>query len=141
MEPKRRRTPRQPTAYVMDMSQPIQHTSPDAAWVKTQIVEATVKELSKVSVADVATVIRAAVKGQPIDVAPVARLAMLGLLNLGLVVYDYLAPPSDPLHYAGSVRHSPEEYGHRGRICPSPRDTQAFHRRGGRGGCVLRARA
>jgi hypothetical protein len=94
--PKRRRTPRQPTTYVMDTSQPIQHTSPDAAWVKTQIVEATVEELSKVSVADVATVIRAAVKGQPIDVAPVARLAVLGLLNLGLVVYDYLAPPSNP---------------------------------------------
>jgi len=80
----------------MDTSQSIQHTSPDAAWVKTQIVEATVEELSKVSVADVATVIRAAVKGQPIDVAPVARLAVLGLLNLGLVVYDYLAPPSNP---------------------------------------------
>jgi hypothetical protein len=94
--PKRRRTPRQPTTYVMEARQPIQHTSPDAAWVKTQIVEATVEELSKVSVADVATVIRAAVKGQPIDVAPVARLAVLGLLNLGLGVYDYLAPPSNP---------------------------------------------
>jgi hypothetical protein len=94
--PKRRRTPRQPTTYVMDTSQPIQHTPRDANWVTTQIVEATVEELSKVSVADVATVIRAAVKGQPIDVAPVARLAVLGLLNLGLVVYDYLAPPSDP---------------------------------------------
>ena len=94
--PKRRRTPRQPTTYVMDTSQLIKHMSPDAAWVKTQIVEATVEELSKVSVADVATVIRAAVKGQPIDVAPVARLAVLGLLNLGLVVYDYLAPPSNP---------------------------------------------
>jgi hypothetical protein len=96
MEPKRRRKPRQPTTYVMDMSQPIQHTSPDAAWVTTQIVEATVNELSKVSLADAATIIRAAVKGQPIDVAPVARLAVLGLLNLGLVVYDYLAPPSNP---------------------------------------------
>jgi hypothetical protein len=94
--PKRRRTPRQPTTYVMDTSQPIQHTPRDADWVKTQIVEATVEELSKVSVSDVATVIRAAVKGQPIDVAPVARLAVLGLLNLCLVVYDYLAPPSDP---------------------------------------------
>ena len=94
--PKRRRTPRQPTTYVMDTSQPIQHTPRDADWVKTQIVEATVEELSKVSVADVATVIRAAVKGQPIDVAPVARLAVLGLLNLGLVVYDSLAPASNP---------------------------------------------
>jgi hypothetical protein len=80
----------------MDMSQPIQHTSLDAAWVKTQVVEASVDELSKVSLADAATFIRAAVKGQPIDVAPVARLAVLGLLNLGLVVYDYLAPPSNP---------------------------------------------
>lgn len=96
MEPKRRRTPRQPTTYVMDTSQPIQHTSPDAAWVKTQVVEATIDELSKVSLVDAATIIRAAVKGQPIDVAPVARLAVLGLLNLGLVVYDYLAPPSNP---------------------------------------------
>jgi hypothetical protein len=96
MEPKRRRTPRQPTTYVMDTSQPIQHTSPDVAWVKTQVVEATIDELSKVSLVDAATVIRAAVKGQPIDVAPVARLAVLGLLNLGLVVYDYLAPPSNP---------------------------------------------
>ena len=94
--PKRRRKPRQPPMYVMDTSQPIQHTPRDADWVKIQIVEATVEELSKVSVADVATVIRAAVKGQPIDVAPVARLAVLGLLNLGLVVYDYLAPPSHP---------------------------------------------
>lgn len=96
MEPKRRRTPRQPTTYVMDTSQPIQHTSPDAAWVKTQVVEATIDELSKVSLVDAATIIRAAVKGQPIDVAPVARLAVLGLLNLDLVVYDYLAPPSNP---------------------------------------------
>jgi hypothetical protein len=94
--PKRRRTPRQPTTYVMDTSQPIQHTSPDAAWVKTRVVEATIDELSKVSLVDAATIIRAAVKGQPIDVAPVARLAVLGLLNLGLVVYDYLAPPSNP---------------------------------------------
>ena len=96
VHPKRRRTPRQPTTYVMDTSQPIQHTSPDAAWVKTQVVEATVDELSKVSLADAATIIRSAIKGQPIDVAPVARLAVLGLLNLGLVVYDYLAPPSNP---------------------------------------------
>jgi hypothetical protein len=96
MEPKRRRTPRQPTAYVMDMSQPIQHTSPDAAWVKTQVVEATIDELSKVSRVDAATILRAAIKGQPIDVAPVARLAVLGLLNLGLVVYNYLADPSNP---------------------------------------------
>lgn len=35
--------------------------------------------------------ISAAIKGQPINAAPVARLAVLGLLNLGLVVYDYLA--------------------------------------------------
>jgi hypothetical protein len=96
MEPKRRRTPRQPMTYVMDTSQPIQHTSPDAAWVTTQSVEATIEELSKVSLADAATIIRAAAKGQPIDVVPVARLAVLGLLNLGLVVYDYLAPPSNP---------------------------------------------
>jgi hypothetical protein len=96
VHPKRRRTPRQPTAYVMDMSQPIQHTSPDAAWVKTQVVEATIDELSKVSRVDAATILRAAIKGQPIDVAPVARLAVLGLLNLGLVVYNYLADPSNP---------------------------------------------
>jgi hypothetical protein len=96
VHPKRRRTPRQPTTYVMEARQLIQHTSPDAAWVKTQIVEATVEELSKVSVADVATVIRAAVTGQPVNVAPVARLAVLGLLNLGLVVYNYLADPSNP---------------------------------------------
>jgi hypothetical protein len=94
--PKRRRKPRQPTTYVMDTSQPIQNTPLDTDWVKTQIVEATVDELSKVSLVDAATIIRAAVKGQPIDVAPVARLAVLGLLNLGLVVYDYLAPPSNP---------------------------------------------
>jgi hypothetical protein len=80
----------------MDTSQPIQNTPLDTDWVKTQIVEATVDELSKVSLVDAATIIRAAVKGQPIDVAPVARLAVLGLLNLGLVVYDYLAPPSNP---------------------------------------------
>ena len=96
VESKRRRKPRQPTTYVMDMSQPIQHTSPDVAWVKTQIVEATANELSKISLVDAATIIRSAIKGQPIDVAPVARLAVLGLLNLGLVVYDYLAPPSNP---------------------------------------------
>lgn len=32
---KRRRTPRQPPTYVMETSQPIQHTSPNAAWVTT----------------------------------------------------------------------------------------------------------
>jgi hypothetical protein len=74
----------------MDTSQPIQHTPRDADWVKTQVIDATVEELSKVSLADAATIIRAAVKGQPIDVAPVARLAVLGLL-----VYDYLSPPAD----------------------------------------------
>jgi hypothetical protein len=94
--PKRRRAPRQPTTYVMDTRHPVQNTPLDTDWVKTQIVEATVEELSKVSLVDAATIIRAAVKGQPIDVAPVARLAVLGLLNLGLVVYDYLAPPSNP---------------------------------------------
>jgi hypothetical protein len=93
--PKRRRTPRQPTTYVMDTSQPIQHTPRDADWVKTQVIDATIDELSTVSLADAATIIRAAVKGQPIDVAPIARLAVLGLLNLGLVVYDYLSPPAD----------------------------------------------
>jgi hypothetical protein len=80
----------------MEARQPIQHTSLDVGWVKAQIVEAIVEDPSKVSVADVATVIRVAVKGQPIDVAPEARLAVLGLLNLGLVVYDYMAPPSNP---------------------------------------------
>jgi capsular polysaccharide biosynthesis protein len=80
----------------MDTSQPIQHTSPDAAWVTTQIVEAIADELSKISLVDAATIIRSAIKGQPIDVAPMARLAVLVLLNLGLVVYDYLAPPSNP---------------------------------------------
>jgi hypothetical protein len=61
---KHRRTPRQPPTYVMETSQPIQHTSPDAAWGTTQIVEATVEELSNVSLVDAATIIRAAVKGQ-----------------------------------------------------------------------------
>jgi hypothetical protein len=93
--PKRRRTPRQPPMYVMDTRHPVQNTPLDTDWVTTQIVEATVNELSKVSLADAATIIRAAVRGQPIDVAPVARLAVLGLLNLGLVVYDYLSPPAD----------------------------------------------
>jgi hypothetical protein len=82
--------------YVMDTRHPVQNTPLDTDWVTTQIVEATVNELSKVSLADAATIIRAAVKGQPIDVAPVAHLAVLGLLNLGLVVYDYLAPASNP---------------------------------------------
>jgi hypothetical protein len=96
VESKRRRTPRQPTTYVMDTRPPVQNTPLDTDWVKTQVVEATIDELSKVSLADAATIIRAAAKGQPIDVVPVARLAVLGLLNLGLVVYDYLAPPSNP---------------------------------------------
>jgi hypothetical protein len=96
VHPKRRRTPRQPATYVMEARQPIQHTPCDAEGVKTQVIDATVEELSKVSLADAATIIRAAVQGQLIDVAPVARLAVLGLLNLGLVVYDYLPPPSDP---------------------------------------------
>ena len=96
VHPKRRHKPRQPTTDVMDASQPIQHTSPDAAWVKTRVVEASVDELSQASLADAATIIRSAIKGQPIDVAPVARLAVIGLLNLGLVVYDYLAQPSNP---------------------------------------------
>jgi hypothetical protein len=39
------------------MCQPIQHTSPDAAWVKTQVVEATIDELSKVSLVDAATIL------------------------------------------------------------------------------------
>ena len=94
--PKRRRTPRQPPTYVMDTRHPVQNTPLDTDWVKTQVIEATVEQLSKVSLVDAATIIRAAVKGQPIDVAPVARLAVLDLLNLGLVVYDYLAPPSNP---------------------------------------------
>jgi hypothetical protein len=96
VESKRRRKPRQPPTYIMDRRQPIQSIPPDAAWVKAQVVEATIDELSKVSLVDAATIIRAAVKGQPIDVATVARLAVLGLLNLGLGVYDYLAPPSNP---------------------------------------------
>src|SRR5882724_821023 len=96
MESKRRRRSRTPPTYVMDARQPIQHTPPDADWVKSQIIEATADELSKISLVDAATMIRAAVKGQPIDVAPVARLAVLGVLNLGLVVYDYLTPPANP---------------------------------------------
>jgi len=79
----------------MDPRDPVQHIPREAAWVTTQIVEATVEELSKVSLADAATIIRAAIKGQPIDAAPVARLVVLGVLNLGLVVYNYLAPPVD----------------------------------------------
>jgi hypothetical protein len=80
----------------MDPRQPVQQTPRDADWVTTQIVDATIEELSNVSLADAATIVRAAIKGQPIDAAPVARLAVLGLLHLGLVVYDYLAPPSNP---------------------------------------------
>jgi hypothetical protein len=53
------------------------------------------EELSNVSVMDAATLIRAAIKGQPMAIAPVARLAVLGLLNLGLTVYDYLSSPVD----------------------------------------------
>jgi hypothetical protein len=95
VEPRRRRTPRQPPTYVIDRRQPVQHAPREADWVKTQVIDATVEALSKVSLVDAATLIRAAVKGQPIDVAPVARLAVLGLLNLGLTVYDYLSPPTD----------------------------------------------
>jgi hypothetical protein len=95
VEPKRRRTPRHPPTYVMETRQPGQPTRREADWVKTQVVDATVEALSKVSLIDAATLIRAAVKGQPINVAPVARLAVLGLLNLGLTVYDYLSPPAD----------------------------------------------
>jgi hypothetical protein len=101
MPPKRRRPARTPPTYVMDPGQPVQHIPRDADWVATQVIEATIEELSKVSLADAATIIRAAVKGQLIDVAPVARLAVLGLLNLGLVVYDYLSPPSNPLPPCG----------------------------------------
>jgi hypothetical protein len=79
----------------MDRRQPIQNTLSDADWVTTQVIDATIGELSKVSLVDATTIIRAAVRGQPIDVAPVARLAVLGLLNLGLVVYDYLSQPTD----------------------------------------------
>jgi hypothetical protein len=98
--------------YVMDARQPIQHIPPDADWVKSQIIEATADELSKISLVDAATIIRSAIKGQPIDVAPVARLAVLGLLNLGLVVYDYLAQPSNsslPPYHRGSVDRSPDQ--------------------------------
>jgi hypothetical protein len=94
--PKRRRPARTPPTYVMDPRQPVQQTPRDTDWVTTQVIEATVEELSKVSLADAAMIVRAAIKGQPIDIAPVARLAVLGLLNLGLVVYDYLAPTSTP---------------------------------------------
>jgi hypothetical protein len=79
----------------MDTRPPVQNTPLDTDWVKAQVIEATADELSKVSLADAAPIISAAIKGQPINVAPVARLAVLGLLNLGLVVYDYLAPPTD----------------------------------------------
>jgi hypothetical protein len=47
---------------MMEARQPIQRTSPDAAWVTTQIVEATVDELSKVSLIDAATIIRRALR-------------------------------------------------------------------------------
>jgi hypothetical protein len=97
VEPTRRRASRIPPTYMMDARQPVQQTPGDADWVKARIVESTVEELSKVSLADAATIIRAAVQGQPIHIAPVARLAVLGLLNLGLVVYDHLAaPPHQP---------------------------------------------
>jgi hypothetical protein len=95
VQPKRRRPARKPPTYVLETRYPVQQTPRDGAWVTTQVIDATMEELSKVSLADAATIVRAAIKGQPIDVAPVARLAVLGLLNLGLVVYDYLAPPAD----------------------------------------------
>jgi hypothetical protein len=95
-EPKRRRPARTPSTYVMEPGQPVQPIPRDADWVTTQVIDATIEELSKVSLADAATIIRAAIKWQPIDAAPVARLVVLGVLNLGLVVYDYLAPPSNP---------------------------------------------
>jgi len=95
VEPTRRRPARTPPTYVMETRQPVQHPPRDANWVTTQVIDATLEELSKVSLADAATIIRAAIKGQPIDAAPVARLVVLGVLNLGLVVYDYLAPPVD----------------------------------------------
>jgi hypothetical protein len=94
--PKRRRPARTPPTYVMDPGQPVQRTPREADWVITQVIEATVEELSKVSLADAATIVQAAVQRQPIADAPVARLVVLGVLNLGLVVYDYLAPPSTP---------------------------------------------
>jgi hypothetical protein len=80
----------------METRQPAQPTPRETEWVKARIVEATVEELSHVSVLEAATLIRAAVQGQPINIAPVARLAVLGVLNLGLTVYDYLSPPSHP---------------------------------------------
>jgi len=80
----------------MDPGQPVQQTPRDADWVPTQVIDATLEELSKVSLMDAATIVRGAIKGQPIDAAPVARLVVLGVLNLGLVIYDYLAPPSNP---------------------------------------------
>ena len=94
-EPKRRRPARKPPTYVLETRYPVQHTPRDAAWVTTQVIDATIEELSRISLADAATIVRAAIKGQPIDVARVARLAVLGLLNLGLVVYNHLAPPAD----------------------------------------------
>jgi hypothetical protein len=93
--PTRRRQPRQPPTSVMERCQPIQNTLSDADRVRARIVDATVAELSKVSLGDAAMLVRAAVKGQPINATPVARLVVLGVLNLGLVVYDYLAPAAD----------------------------------------------
>lgn len=96
VEPKRRRPSRTPPTYVMETRRPVQPTPRETEWVKARIVEATLNELSNVSVMEAATLIRAAIKGQPIAVEPVARLAVLGLLHLGLTVYDYLSPPADP---------------------------------------------
>jgi hypothetical protein len=48
----------------MDTRHPVQNTPLDTDWVKTQVNEATVDQLSKVSLVDAATIIRAAVKGQ-----------------------------------------------------------------------------
>jgi hypothetical protein len=64
VHPKRRRKPRLPTTCVMDTRHPVQNTLLDTDWVKTQVIEATVDQLSKVSLVDAATIIRAAVKGQ-----------------------------------------------------------------------------
>jgi hypothetical protein len=102
MAPKRRRPSRTPPTYMVDTRHPGQHTPRDADWVKTRVIDATAEELSKVSLIDAATLIRAVMRGQPMAVAPVARLAVLGLLNLGLVVYDHLAPPPHPPGHPGT---------------------------------------
>ena len=104
VEPRRRRTPRQPPTYAMETRQPVQPSPRHADWVKTQVVDATVEELSKVSLADAATIIRAAIKGQPMAVAPVARRAVRRAGPSGSLV---AVGAADPLNLVGILVPGP----------------------------------